>query len=57
MSVSLDNFSTFSHTGPQIQAGTGCLQQVDQIGFDLEAELADGETGAGTLKIDHVYLK
>ena len=58
MTVSLANFSPFSHTGPQIQGEVaGCLQQVDQIGFDLEAELADGQTGAGTLKIDHVYLK
>jgi hypothetical protein len=35
----------------------GCLGGIDEIDFIVEANLIDGKSAAGTLKIDHVYLK
>jgi hypothetical protein len=34
-----------------------CLRRVDSIGFTVDAELQDGASGAGVLKIDDVYLR
>lgn len=52
------NFSLPTSETRSVQGGVvGCLERVDQISFDVEAGLADGGSGAGTLKIDNVYLK
>ncbi len=43
--------------GPKVDAST-CLAQIDGLGFYLgEPALPDGQTSAGTLMIDDVYLQ
>jgi hypothetical protein len=55
--LSLANFSPPDDTR-QIQGGVReCLRRVDQIAFTVDAELQDGGSGAGVLKIDDVYLR
>jgi hypothetical protein len=55
--LSLANFSPPNDTR-QIQGGvTECLRRVDNIAFSVDAELLDGGSGAGVLKIDDVYLR
>jgi hypothetical protein len=56
--LSLTNFSPPPGDKRQIQGGLReCLRRVDQIAFQVDAELLDGGSGAGTLKIDDVYLR
>lgn len=56
--LSIANFSfPFSPPRPIEGGAAGCLERVDYIGFVVEAQLPDGQSGAGTLKIDNVHLK
>jgi hypothetical protein len=56
--LALANFSPPPDDTRQIQGGvTECLRRVDQIAFNVDAELLDGGSGAGVLKIDDVYLR
>ena len=59
----LEDFSWKSWNGPLVERAT-CLTQIDGVGFMIQATgadgqttLLDGETGAGTLMIDDVYLE
>jgi hypothetical protein len=55
---SLANFSPPPGDTRQIQGGVReCLRRVDQIAFQVDAELQDGGSGAGVLKIDDVWLR
>jgi hypothetical protein len=59
----LADFSWKSFYGPQVERAV-CLTQIDGLGFHLQATdatgantLLDGQTAAGTLIIDDVYLQ
>jgi hypothetical protein len=59
----LADFSWKSFYGPQVERAA-CLAQIDGLGFHLQATdaagvttLLDGQTAAGTLMIDDVYLQ
>ena len=34
-----------------------CLERVDNIQFQVDAQLPDGATGMGTLSVDDIYLQ
>jgi hypothetical protein len=54
----LSDFSSPSWSAIHIQGGTAaCLERVDSIQFEVDAALADGASGAGTLSIDDIYLQ
>jgi hypothetical protein len=56
--LSISNFSSPVKDTRRLEGGVaGCLARVDQIGFVVESQLPDGQSGAGTLKIDNVSLK
>jgi hypothetical protein len=56
--VSLANFSFQSTDTRLIDGGVaGCLRLVDEMDINVEAELPDGASGAGTLNVDNIYLK
>jgi hypothetical protein len=54
--LTLDNFSF--PDSRQVQGGLAvCLQRVDRVAFQVDAALPDGQSGAGTLKIDDIHLR
>ncbi len=56
--LSLADFSGPIADGRQVQGGVAaCLRHVDWISFVVDENLLDGGSGAGTLKIDNVYLR
>jgi hypothetical protein len=52
--ISFANFGSPPGTGPSV---TDCLRRVDQVAFQVSTGLADGQSAAGTLNIDNIYLK
>jgi len=56
--VALANFSSQSIDTRLIDGGVaGCLRLVDEMDINVEAELPDGMSGAGTLNIDDIHLE
>jgi hypothetical protein len=56
--LSLANFGPLPGDNRQVQGGvTECLRRIDAIRLQVDAELLDGGSGAGTLKIDNVFLR
>jgi hypothetical protein len=58
VSLPISGFASPSWVRTKIMGGAeACLERVDNISFDVDAQLPDGAIGMGTLSIDDIYLQ